>query len=347
MKTEKQHWIPKFILKGWEVNNKIKIEYLDTKIKKSMKVTKRKINGDNFFEKYFYESDNKNENEIEDKLGKIESHFSKIINKIDYEKGKITLTRKDLETIKFFLMISTKRTKTLRERTKNKEGDSFFNQKFNGKSDEEINEIWKEEVNKYLEFYLARRNSKTYNEANKLNPEVNDLNGYNIFFKDMSNNSLKFIYSEEGNFILNDGTSTQIIVSKLSAFYPASLIDLYPINKNIIIALLRSSSSFTREKNFDFLANDKKMFASAFNISEKKFFTFDGKTKYINFDRTPSWEDTFAYPLNIVNFTEINVLNAYQLSQARELIIYNNEEDLENAKKIKEEYHLFRIEDDV
>ena len=135
--VKKQHWIPKFILKKWMIDDKIKIiDYKTSEIYNSKFSKNNKFSYDPFYEEDFYEDTINEVNKIENKLSKIENDFSRIIKKVQDEiknihKERININRRELEIIKFYISINSRRGKTLFDRTKNLDGDSLFNEKIN------------------------------------------------------------------------------------------------------------------------------------------------------------------------------------------------------------------------
>ena len=114
--TKKQHFIPKFILKGWlNEDDEFYLNKLNYKGSKKIKFSKKnnKFSDDPFYLNYFYENDELEINEIEDELCWIEREFSNIIKQIDITKDKATFSRKQQVKIRFYLSIATLRTKAL------------------------------------------------------------------------------------------------------------------------------------------------------------------------------------------------------------------------------------------
>lgn len=188
-KYENNHFIQKALAKNWaDKDGNIKYMVYDDK----REVKTFNINDPNWkhpiSKKHFYSE------EIEKGMNRIEKDGIQVIKKINEEtiySKEITITRKELCSLKYYLVLSNLRTEKFRDNIKQKTGNSYFNKLIELDKRTPI-EIHESMIKKLIDWYNAEI---TGNYENSLDKAI--LKIYEEFLEEFSKNSNDSIQNQE------------------------------------------------------------------------------------------------------------------------------------------------------
>ena len=268
--------------------------------------------------------------EIEDGMNKIEHHgvvvIRSITKKLNNNKNKtITLERHEIIKIKFFRLLSDRRTNKLRKNIEELSGDALFNNiNFKDKRNPKDIHEWAilelivlyEEYNEYL-FRIAKRTLKKRLNITKLkNKKLSEWTNHDDFYWDFYltlTSELIFFKFEENKLFLSEVISFGEKDSKRAEMYK-----FMPITPSIGIMFYYD---LNKKGNYE----DSKYFKT--KISKEKSQKIE--CKYVS----ETNECKYIFKIKRENNKLQNILNGWNLSLSKNIIlIYQDKKHIKDAK---------------
>ncbi|QEH61695.1 hypothetical protein SCHIN_v1c04980 [Spiroplasma chinense] len=372
-KTKKQHYIPRFVLRGFSDDGiSVKVHYVLENTEKTIQINNSKAG--EFWIKNLYEDEDYETNLLEDRLSLIESQIADIYIKKILKKDEIHLNRWHTKLLRLNALLDSSRAFASILVRENKKGGKIFNERNSKLTNLEIKKNFIERI-KYLSFdvydymkkeadmldekgkgFISKDFHKTY-EFFLGNTSYSELQE-SLSLKneiEQATNSIYNLYTArtvfirisddlDKNFLYSDAQLVEFYGTKISEVSRTPILWAKIINpKNAIVYVI---------KDIPF-NNDKSVFAKEtfWDLELPKI--FDAKNRFIPKDknnspytRKNSNEDQYIFDKHLlVSDRQVDLINAMFLSQAQKEVVYVDEKDLKSAFKTIKEENIYRIED--
>ena len=304
-------------------------------------------------------------NDIETGMNNLESNGIDIIKKIAQTAQfceEVSLNRKELITLKFYSLLSGFRTHKLRNNILNRTGDSLFNKIINEAGDDPKN-IQQKMIKTILKYWDSNKNELTGDYLIDMNKYINDkitqlclviisntMNSRLLIFKF---NSKNLLLTEALNFTEQNKKSGGI------------LLDFMPIFSNIGIAfyfdpVIARRSDVTSQKS-EIFENDISNIIHIneyvnFELMKRKQIEYLKYSQNIYKDSRIFWateakkyhhkNDKYIYKVLKESKNSASICNAMALVQCQDsYVIFQNKDDIKEAKRFIAEKGIYRAED--
>ena len=335
------HFLQKAFVKNFASNGKLKyIKYPNGKLD-SFNIndsnSKQPIVKKNFYSMH-----------IEKEMNNLESKGIAIIRKIAYKAQydyEISLNRRELITLKFYVLLSGVRTQKIRNNILNKDGDSQFNKIMREAKDTPRN-IQEKMISCILTYWKSNKNYLIDNIlANILrykndNDKIMELSLNKIF--NIIQSRLIIFKFETNNLLLTEALS---ITEQNSAAMSGILLQFMPIYINVGIAFyfdcpIKRNLSVPQEKS--------KIFKNDISIIRNKNEYIKVESIKITQKIQKQLHKNDRYIYKVLNEPKETAIfcNAMALVHCEDsYVIFQNKKDIEDAKKCIKEKGIYRIED--
>lgn len=279
-----------------------------------------------------------------------------VINKIIKQtenRSKISLNRKDLIILKFYLILLHSRTDKIRNNIKNKDGDFVF-KKIVESSQKDEKEIQEQIMNQIMDEFEKCKNNNfvlKLNEFNNLLTNFTIDGAVNMNVVQIMQSRVNIIKFNRNKLLLNEVGMFIEYNRKTSG----NLLFFYPLSPNIGLCLyynpveMRNHLNFLQEKSIIFnndvskynheikYINKTKIIQEQLKNSDNYIFEKFIKPKF--YDK----EDKFIYDVLMENEEVLDTCNGMMLVHNQDqIIIYQNEEDIKDAEEMIKNKNIYR-----
>lgn len=358
------HFLQKAFVKNFAKNGKVNFTVYGSQEYKSFDIEKTSNKDQPVSEQYFYSD------EIENKMMNLESQGISILRYISQTSqyaDDVTLSRKELITLKFYLMLSSVRTKKLRDNIENLTGDSLFNISMSSddrtsqqKQEAMINkllDLWKDGIRKEKCSILKEvLNSFSEEQGDPILRNViinvsNSLNSRLLLFKF---NSMNLMLSESLNFTEQNSVTGGILMH-FSPIFPNIGLGFYfdpmvmrianfPKAKSTIfqndVSMLQHTCKYKNHKLIQF---EMQKFMKKHNLH-----SIEGINKFHleEINKYYTMRDKFIYKVLNEEKEVADICNGMALVHNKNhIVIFQNKNDIHDAEVMIKKRGIYRIED--
>jgi hypothetical protein len=341
-----QHTLPRFYIKAWKNDdNTYKYVSLPDELVRYVRVGNNP--NDPFAREFYYESEGKEQNEIENKLSKMEdkiaSVLSSILKRVNQFKT-LQITEKEMMYLYFFITLQGIRSEHYQDATNNLKGDTLFKKSFEDSDPEKNKKMQIDNIDQmYNTLFQDLENERDIDTIPLLS--LNKEKMYEFFFRQYTGatyiNIAKISDDIDASFLTSEIIDVQLV--DLRTHVP--IITFVPISPKVVLMLMNVNFYLLDSKKF---LKFRDLFGDGLDFS-----------KELLGDDIWKWKDNVEFDLNhrvnyqrkhvkeIVNLdaAAVDMINALFISREPESLIFKDVKAWNDAKEYVKLMNVVRIED--